>query len=107
MDISSVAAEYIRTHRGDCSDAEIRTALKQQGFSDEILADAFHEAGERPRNAPAPKKNRRGLSVLVWALWALSACMAIGAVALLANNLASLEHTKRPLRSAQRAPRDR
>ena len=89
MNLASVAAEYIRNHRADCTDAEIRQALKEQGFSDTILADAFHVAGERPKSSAPNKRDRPFMRVLVWVLWAASACLLIGAVALLINNLAS------------------
>jgi hypothetical protein len=86
MDLAPIAAEYIRTHRADCSDAEIRKALKEQGFSDEILADAFHAAGDRPASAAAPAQKRPALRLLVWALSACSLLLFAGAVLLLIRN---------------------
>jgi hypothetical protein len=85
VDLSPIAAEYIRTHRADCTDAEIRKALKEQGFSDAMLADAFHAAGERPANS-APR-NAPLLRALVWAMYGISALLTVGAVALLLRNL--------------------
>jgi hypothetical protein len=85
VDLSPVAAEYIRTHRADCSDAEIRKALKDQGFSDEALADAFHAAGDRP---PAPRRNGAPfLRGLVWTMAAASALLFLAAALLLIRNL--------------------
>ncbi|MFI5346990.1 MAG: hypothetical protein ACHQ51_11510 [Elusimicrobiota bacterium] len=82
MDLSPIAAEYIRNHRADCSDAEIRKALKQQGFSDAVLNDAFHEAGDRPASAATPAQKNPSLRILVWALWAISVLLFVGAIAL-------------------------
>jgi hypothetical protein len=96
MNFASVAAEYIRNHRDDCTDAEIRKALKEQGFSDEILADAFHEAGERPKKAAPVKKDKPGLRFLVWVLWAISALLLVGALALFARNLRNAAPVQAP-----------
>lgn len=82
MNLAPVAAEYIRTHRADCSDAEIRKALKEQGFSDEVLDDAFHAAGLQPGPAAPPVKNARFLRAMVWLMAALSALFFIGSIAL-------------------------
>lgn len=87
MDLAPVAAEYIRTHRADCSDAEIRKALKEQGFSDEILDDAFHAASLEP-GPPAPRpRNAPVLRALVWAMGAASVLLFLGAIVLFLHNL--------------------
>jgi hypothetical protein len=81
MDLSAVAADYVRAHRGDCTDEQIRKALKDQGFSDGVLDDAFHAAG--PREAePNP-----GLMLLVRLMYGASALLLLGALALFAYNL--------------------
>jgi hypothetical protein len=80
---SSVAAEYIRTHRADCSDKEIRRALKEQGFTDALLDEAFDDAGPRKAAPPAP----RGKRALLWALIAVSALCFVAAGALFVRNL--------------------
>jgi len=82
MNLAPVAADYIRTHRADCSDAEIRKALKEQGFSDEVLDDAFHAVGLEPEPAAPPVKNARFLRALVWLMAALSVLFFLGAIAL-------------------------
>ena len=84
MDLAPIAAEYIRTHRADCTDAEIRKALKEQGFSDGVLDDAFEAAGARP---PSPAPKRPFLRALVWGMYALAACLLVGAALLLVYNL--------------------
>ncbi|MFI5361502.1 MAG: hypothetical protein ACHQ49_05990 [Elusimicrobiota bacterium] len=47
MALIPVAVAYIDAHRADSSDAEIARALKDQGFSEQVVAAAFKEAGER------------------------------------------------------------
>lgn len=54
MALTRVAVDYIREHRADSSDTSIRAALAGQGFSAEILDQAFAQAGPRPAAAPAP-----------------------------------------------------
>ena len=85
MDLAPVAAEYIKTHRADCTDAEIRKALKDQGFSEEVLDDAFHAAGVRP--AGSAPKNAPFLRGMVWLLSVVSLLLFIGAALLLVRNL--------------------
>jgi hypothetical protein len=85
MNFELVAAEYVRTHRADCTDAEIRKALKEQGFSDKVLADAFDLAGERPD--PPPARSAPLLRAVVWLLWTTSAFLFIGAAVLFFHNL--------------------
>lgn len=88
MDLTPVAADYIREHRADCSDEEIREALKGQGFSDEILDDAFHAVSLEPR--PAPRgKDRPFLRALVWVMGAASVLLFLGAMLLFLHNLTS------------------
>jgi hypothetical protein len=84
MSLSPVAAEYIRTHRADCSDAEIRRALKEQGFSDAILDEAFSAAGAPPTPAPVPRSRR----ALLWTLIAVSALCFLASGALFIRNFA-------------------
>ncbi len=83
MSLTPVAAGYIRKNRADCSDAEIRRALKEQGFSDEALDEAFAAAGERS-GAPRPQRGRRAL---VWVLAAFSALCFLASIALFVRNV--------------------
>jgi hypothetical protein len=81
----SVAVEYIETHRKDSSDVEIARALREQGFSDAMLAAAFRAAGDRPASAPRPKPPL-AKRALVAVLWAVSALLFIGSALLFVRN---------------------
>ena len=86
MALVKVAVEYIRIHRGDSSDAEIARALREQGFSDGTLTEAFRAAGERPaRVAPEPKPSG-GRRALVVFLASFSAASLIASALLFARN---------------------
>jgi hypothetical protein len=69
MPLVSVAVEYIDIHRRDSSDVEIARALRDQGFSDQLILDAFKAAGNRPHGSapertvpPARRRSRTGPS---------------------------------------------
>jgi hypothetical protein len=81
MALSAVASEYIRAHRGTCSDGEIRKALGEQGFSEEDIADAFHAAGDPPARPPA------WLRAIPPLLYAFSALLVIAALCLVFGKL--------------------
>ncbi|MFI5351024.1 MAG: hypothetical protein ACHQ2Z_15885 [Elusimicrobiota bacterium] len=95
MPLVKVAVEYIRIHRGDSSDAEIARALKEQGFSDGTLTEAFRAAGERPARVaperkpsgaepePRPSSGKRALVVF---LASFSAASLIASALLFARN---------------------
>ena len=85
MNLSPVAAEYIRTHRTDCSDAEIRVALKAQGFSDMVLDVAFAEAGPRAESTPLAGAMRK--LALARLLYAISALCLVAAAVMFVRNL--------------------
>lgn len=69
MPLIPVAVEYIDLHRRDSSDAEIARALREQGFSDELILAAFRAAGSRP-DGSAPRAQasfaRRAVSALLF-----------------------------------------
>jgi hypothetical protein len=81
-----VAVEYIEIHRKDSSDAEIARALKAQGFSDEILAAAFREAGQRPPGSAAAPKLSPARRAVVLALIAVSGLLFIASALLFVRN---------------------
>ena len=86
MALIPVAVEYIEIHRKDSSDAEIARALKDQGFSDETLAAAFHAAGPRPAgSAPAPRHSPARRAVVV-GLGTVSALLFIASALLFVRN---------------------
>lgn len=82
----SVAVEYIETHRKDASDVEIARALREQGFSDEMLEAAFRAAGDRPAGSAPPPKPPPAKRALVVVLWAASALLFIGSAVLFVRN---------------------
>ncbi|UPT75092.1 MAG: hypothetical protein M0D55_05100 [Elusimicrobiota bacterium] len=55
MSSAQVAADYIRSHRASESDGTIRAALDGQGFTPELLDEAFRLAGPRA-DTPAPAR---------------------------------------------------
>ncbi|MDD5302529.1 MAG: hypothetical protein PHS14_05400 [Elusimicrobia bacterium] len=73
MALARVAVDYIREHRGGRSDASIRVFLAGQGFSPELLDQAFAEAG------PPPPAKRR---VWPWVLAALGGAFVLGVAGL-------------------------
>ena len=81
-----VAVEYIETHRKDSSDLEIARALKDQGFSDEMLAAAFRAAGDRPAGSAPHAKPPLAKRALVFVLAAVSALLFIGSALLFVRN---------------------
>jgi hypothetical protein len=81
-----VAVEYIEIHRKDSSDAEIARALKEQGFSDEILAAAFREAGERPAGSARTAKLSPARRAVVLLLGAVSVLLFIASAFLFVRN---------------------
>ena len=96
MNLSPVAADYIRTHRAECSDGEIRRALKAQGFSDRILDDAFDDAGPRV-SAAAAASIPAGKRALVRLLFTVSALCFLASGVLFVRNL--LRISRQPQRS--------
>ena len=54
MSLIPVAVEYIEIHRKGSSDTEIALALREQGFSDELILAAFRAAGDRPEGSAPP-----------------------------------------------------
>ena len=86
MALIAVAVEYIETHRKDSSDVEIARALKEQGFSDETLAAAFRETGERPPGSAPPARLPPAKRALVGVLVAVSALCFIGSIVLFVRN---------------------
>jgi hypothetical protein len=91
MNLAPVAADYIRTHRADCSDAEIRRALKVQGFSDQTLDAAFIDAGPRSLTHPAPEVPA-GKRAIVRLLYAVSAvCLGLSIFLFARNVLHALQ----------------
>jgi hypothetical protein len=100
MPLVSVAVEFVEIHRKDSSDAEIARALRDQGFSDELILAAFRAAGERPAgSAPAVKvpAARRAVTAVLFAVCAVS---------LIASAVLFVQTFTRPL-AAARAPAPR
>ena len=81
-----VAVEYIVIHRKDSSDLEIARALKEQGFSDEILTQSFRQAGSPPPGSFVPAKMSLGRRILVGMLFSISAIALIASVVLFVRN---------------------
>ncbi|HEX4047970.1 MAG TPA: hypothetical protein VH309_09060 [Elusimicrobiota bacterium] len=86
MAFVSVAVEYIERHRPDASDREIALALREQGFSDETLTEAFRAAGDRPEGSAGPAKPSPARRALVGALFAFSALSFIASGLLFVRN---------------------
>jgi hypothetical protein len=86
MPLIPVAVEYIEIHRKDSSDLEIARALKEQGFSDEVLTAAFRAAGGRPPGSASPAKLPFARRALVWVLAAASVLLFIGSAVLFVRN---------------------
>ena len=86
MNLIPVAVEYIEIHRADSSDAEIARALKEQGFSDEMLAAAFRAAGERRAGSAPAVRLPAARRALVAVLFAVSALLFIGSAVLFVRN---------------------
>ena len=99
MPLITVAVEYIEIHRKDSSDVEIARALKEQGFSDEMLAQAFRAAGERPEGSAPPARlplARRALvAILVF----------ISGLALIASAVLFVRNFREASAAAARGPR--
>jgi hypothetical protein len=81
-----VAVEYIEIHRKDSSDLDIARALKEQGFSDELLTRAFREAGPRPPGSAEPAKLPLGRRVIVGILFSISAMALVASAVLFVRN---------------------
>jgi anti-sigma factor RsiW len=86
MALIPVAVEYIEIHREDSSDKEIAKALKDQGFSDEVLAAAFRAAGERPAGSAPPARLSPARRAVVVALAAVSVLLFIASALLFVRN---------------------
>jgi hypothetical protein len=86
MAVVSVALEYIELHRKDSSDADIARALREQGFSDDTLAEAFRAAGNRPPGSFTPAKLPPGKRALVGVLFAAAALAFIASAILFVRN---------------------
>ena len=86
MPLVSVAVEYIEIHRKGSSDVEIARALKDQGFSDETLTQAFRAAGERPEGSAPPAGLPLGRRMTVGLLVAVSAAAFIASALLFVRN---------------------
>lgn len=82
----AVAVEYIEIHRKDSSDVEIACALKEQGFSDELLTQAFREAGPPPPGSFEPAKVPLGRQLIVGLLFAISALALVASAVLFVRN---------------------
>ncbi|MDE2144051.1 MAG: hypothetical protein KGJ84_16705 [Elusimicrobia bacterium] len=78
MAFKDVARESIREHRGQSSDAAIRGALSGQGFSSEMLDEAFAEAGPRPAHEPPPASPRSARRPWLRLLFAAPVVLAFG-----------------------------
>lgn len=75
MALISVAVEYVELHRKDSSDVEIARAMREQGFSDELILEAFKKAGSRPPGSapePAVSPARRAISMALYGVCAAS-----------------------------------
>jgi hypothetical protein len=101
MALIPVAVEYIEIHRKSSSDAEIARALKEQGFSDELLAAAFRAAGERPAGSASPAKLSPARRAAVLMLGAVSALLFIASALLFVRNFRRASGAD----SSQAAPR--
>lgn len=86
MSLIPVAVEYIEIHRKDSSDAEIARALRDQGFSDQLLVEAFRAAGERPPGSAPPAKVPFARRALAAVLFGVSALALIASAVLFARN---------------------
>jgi hypothetical protein len=95
MALISVAVEYVELHRKDSSDVEIARALREQGFSDELILEAFEKAGHRPPgSAPEPKASpaRRAIAMVLYGICAAS--LAASAVLFVRNFTRALAASK-------------
>lgn len=86
MSVIPVAVEYIELHRGDSTDEDIARALREQGFSDETLTEAFRAAGARPPGSFEPARLPPGKRALVAVLVALAALSFIASAVLFVRN---------------------
>ena len=99
MPLVSVAVEYIDIHRRDSSDVEIARALRDQGFSDELILSAFKAAGHRPADSkPEIPAGRRAVVRLLYTISALS--LLASAVLFARNFTRALAASKAPASAA-------
>jgi hypothetical protein len=86
MPLVSVAVEFVERHRKDSSDVEIAQALRDQGFSDELILAAFREAGDRPAGSAPPAKVPAGRRAVTAVLYAVCAVSLIASAVLFVRN---------------------
>jgi len=80
---------------------EIARALREQGFSDRLILDAFRAAGSRPPgSAPEPKvpPARRAIAAVLFGICAL--CLIASAVLFVRNFTRALAAAKAPAPAA-------
>lgn len=100
MALIRVAVDYIREHRADSSDTSIRAALAGQGFSVEIMDQAFAEAGARLAAAPSvplpvtPSTPKR--RIWPWMLWSIAGTFILAVSGLLVLGSRSDMKSRKP-----------
>jgi hypothetical protein len=82
----SVAVEYVEIHRRDSSDVEIARALRDQGFSDELILEAFKKAGSRPPGSAPERKVSPAKRAIVMALYGACAAALVASAVLFVRN---------------------